>query len=278
MRIVNGDFEMAVHDAYLSGQPEDLDMPAEEVETSLDSLEGRPEAPALTWARDRALGLSKPGSSAAGIRVLIVDDQALFRRGLREHLEASGLDVVGEAEDADGAVALAVETEPEVVLMDVWMPGGSGIDATRRLRVAVPGAQVLMLTVSTEEEVVAEAIMAGACGYLLKDAEGDQILAAIAAAAAGESPLSPRIASALIQRVREQERPPASNGGDRPTLTTRERQVLSLIVEGKENNEIAAELVISSETVKTHVSTILEKLQVDNRVQAAVEAVRAGLA
>lgn len=277
MRIVNGDFEMAVHDAYLSGQPEDLDMPAEEVETSLDSLEGLPEAPALTWARDRALGSSKPGSSAAGIRVLIVDDQALFRRGLREHLEASGLDVVGEAEDADSAVALAVETEPEVVLMDVWMPGGSGIDATRRLRVAVPSAQVLMLTVSTEEEVVAEAIMAGACGYLLKDAEGDQILAAIAAAAAGESPLSPRIASALIQRVRERERPPAS-GGDRPTLTTRERQVLSLIVEGKENNEIAAELVISSETVKTHVSTILEKLQVDNRVQAAVEAVRAGLA
>jgi DNA-binding NarL/FixJ family response regulator len=133
-----------------------------------------------------------------------------------------------------------------------------------------------MLTLSTEEEVVTDAIIAGACGFLLKDAEGDQILAAIAAAAAGESPLSPRIASALIQRVRERERPPASDRGDRPTLTTRERQVLSLIVEGKDNNEIAAELVISPETVKTHVSTILEKLQVDNRVQAAVEAVRAG--
>ena len=174
-------------------------------------------------------------------------------------------------------MALSAETEPEVVLMDIWMPGGSGIDATRRLRVAVPGARVLMLTVSTEEDVVAEAIMAGACGYLLKDAEGDQILAAIAAAAAGESPLSPRIASALISGC----------GGRttaglrrrrRPTLTRREREVLSLIVEGRENNEIAAELVISPETVKTHVSTILEKLGADNRVQAAVEAVRAGLA
>ncbi len=137
---------------------------------------------------------------------------------------------------------------------------------------------MLILTVSTEEEVVAEAIMAGACGYLLKDAGGDQILAAIAAAAAGESALSPRIASALIQRVREREPPPASEVGDRPTLTRREREVLSLIVEGRENNEIAAELVISPETVKTHVSSILEKLKADNRVQAAVEAVRAGLA
>jgi DNA-binding NarL/FixJ family response regulator len=220
---------------------------------------------------------SKPGATAAGIRVLIVDDHALFRRGLREHLEASGLDVVGEAEDAAGAVALSARTQPEVILMDIRMPGESGIDATRKLRVAVPGARVLMMTVSTEEEEVVEAIMAGACGYLLKDSEGDQILAAIAAAAAGESALSPRIASALIERVREHE-PSASDRRDRPTLTSREREVLSLIVEWKDNNEIAAELVISLETVKTHVSTVLEKLKAENRVQAAVEAVRSGLA
>jgi DNA-binding NarL/FixJ family response regulator len=222
------------------------------------------------------LGSSKPGAAAAGIRILIVDDQALFRRGLREHLEASGLDVVGEAEDAAGAVALSARTQPEVILMDILMPGESGIDATRKLRVAVPDARVLMMAVFTEEEEVVEAIMAGACGYLLKDSEGHQILAAIAAAAGGESALSPRIASALIERVREHE-PPASDRRDRPTLTSREREVLSLIVEGKENNEIAAELVISLETVKTHVSTVFEKLKAENRVQAAVEAVRSGL-
>ncbi len=221
--------------------------------------------------------LNEPGASTAGIRVLIVDDHPLFRRALREHLEAGGVDVVGEAEDAAGAVALSAATEPEVVLMDISMPGGSGIDATRRLRVVVPGARVVMLTVSLEDEVVAEAIMAGACGYLLKDAGGDQILAGIAAAAAGESALSPRIASTLIERVREGEPQAASGGRERPSLTKREREVLQLMVEGRDNQQIAAELVISLETVKSHVSAILEKLGADNRVQAAVEAVRAKL-
>ena len=213
----------------------------------------------------------------AGIRVLIVDDHALFRRGLREHLETSGLDVVGEAEDAAGALALCVETEPEVVLMDISMPGGSGIDATRRLREAVPDTRVLMLTVSTEEEVVVEAILAGACGYLLMDGEGALILGAIAAAAGGGGALSPRIAAILIDRVRERSQPPPSDGDDRAKLTAREREVLSLVVEGRDNTEIAAELVITLETVKTHVSSLLSKLEADNRVQAAVKAVRAGL-
>ena len=171
----------------------------------------------------------------AGIRVLIVDDHALFRRALREHLETSGLDVVGEAEDATGAVALCVETEPEVVLMDLEMPGGSGIDATIRLRAAVPGTRVLMLGVSTEEEVVVEAIMAGACGYLLKDVEGAQVLAAISAAADGGGALSPRIASILIQRVRDRHHRAPWDNGDRPRLTVREREVLSLVVEGRDN-------------------------------------------
>lgn len=214
---------------------------------------------------------------ASGIRVLIVDDHELFRRALREHLEANGVDVVGEAQDAEGAVAVATETAPEVVLMDIRMPGGSGIDATRRLLEAVPGTQVLMLTIHTEDVVIAEAIMAGASGYLLKDAGGDQILAAIAAAHSGETPLSPRIASALIRLIREREPAPATRSGELPRLTEREREVLGLIAEGRENNEIAAALVISPETVKTHVSSILEKLEADNRAQAAVTAVRAGL-
>ncbi|MGZ5354971.1 MAG: response regulator [Solirubrobacterales bacterium] len=223
----------------------------------------------------------QPMPPPAGVRVLIADHHALFRRGLREHLEASGLEVVGEVEDAAGAVGLSVETEPDVILMEISMPGGSGIEATKSLLGAVPGVRVLMLTIAAEEDVVAEAIMAGACGYVLKDAGGDEIVAAIAAAARGESALSPRIASALIERVREREperEPPrTAPGGGSPSLTRREREVLSLIVDGKENHEIAVELVISLETVKTHVSSILEKLEADNRVQAAVAAVRAGL-
>jgi len=123
-----------------------------------------------------------PGATTAGIRVLIVDDHALFRRGLREHLEASGLNVVGEAEDAAGAVALFTETEPEVILMDLHMPGDSSLDAIRGMRLAVPDARILMMTVSTEEEKVMEAIIAGACGYLLKDSDGDQIVAICALA------------------------------------------------------------------------------------------------
>ena len=225
--------------------------------------------------RERNAIPEKP--SASGIRVLIVDDHELFRRALREHLEANGVDVVGEAQDAEGAVAVATETAPEVVLMDIRMPGGSGIDATRTLLVAVPGTQVLMLTIHTEDVVIAEAIMAGASGYLLKDAGGDQILAAIAAAHSGETPLSPRIASALVRLIREREPAPATRSGELPRLTEREREVLGLIAEGRENNEIAAALVISPETVKTHVSSILEKLEADNRAQAAVTAVRAGL-
>jgi DNA-binding NarL/FixJ family response regulator len=218
-----------------------------------------------------------PDPKGRGIRVLIVDDHELFRRALREHLEANGVDVVGEAENADGAVALATETEPEVVLMDIRMPGESGIDGTRRVLEAVPGTQVLMLTIFTEDAVIAEAMMAGACGYLLKDAGGDQILAAIDAAHSGESELSPRIASALIRLLRAREPSPVFPSGDPPGLTEREREVLALIAKGSDNNEIAAELVISPETVKTHVSSILEKLEASNRVQAAVKAVRAGI-
>jgi NarL family two-component system response regulator LiaR len=206
--------------------------------------------------------------------VLIVDDHAVFRLGLREHLEANGVEVVGEPEDAASALSLAVETRPDVVLMNTSIHGVSSVETTRALRAALPAVQVLLLTASMEDGVL-EALTAGASGCLLKDEAGDQILAAIAAAAAGESPLSPRVASALIRRVRERE--PKQNGPDTALLTTRERQVLGLIVEGRDNSEIAEELVISPETVKTHVSAILEKLHVENRVQAAVAAVSIGL-
>lgn len=214
------------------------------------------------------------GSPAAGIRVAIVDDHALFRLGLREHLEAGGVEVVGEAEDGNGALTLTVETRPDVVLMNPSLKGQSSVETIGALRDAVPAAQVLMVTTSADDEAL-EGLTAGACGCVLKAEDGNQILSAIVAAGGGESPLSPRVASALIRRVRERE--PRLTAADAPMLTTRERQVLHLIVEGRDNNEIAEELVVSPETVKTHVSAILEKLQVENRVQAAVAAVSIGL-
>ena len=223
------------------------------------------------------MGLSEQSTAPAPIGVLIVEGDGLFRRGLRQYLKESGLDVVGEAEDASEAVALSAQRDPDVILMDIGVRGGPTVDAIRRLRLAAPRGQVLLMTVSAEESEIVEAIMAGASGCLLKDSDGDQVLAAITAAAAGESALSPGIVSALIQRAREHEPSSASDAGDRPPLTKREREILTLIVEGSDNKEIAAELMISPETVKTHVSTVLEKLGAGNRVEAAVKAVRAGL-
>ena len=214
------------------------------------------------------------GTPAVGIRVLIVGDRAVFQRGLREHLERNGVEVVGEAEDGDEAVRMALEFTPGVVLMDARIKGASSVEAIRHLTEAYPGARVLVLAASAEDDLV-PSISAGACGLLLKDEEGDRVLAAIAAAAAGQSPVSPALAAVLLGWVREHQ--PPSRGSAAPELTARERQVLDLIVAGRDNSEIAAELVISPETVKTHVSAILAKLRVDNRVQAAVAAVIAGL-
>jgi DNA-binding NarL/FixJ family response regulator len=209
---------------------------------------------------------------------MIVDDHTLFRRGLREHLEASGLEVVGEADDADGAISLAHEQRPAVCLMDVAMPGASGIDAAVRMRAAAPQTRVVMLTVWPDEKLILAALDAGACGYLLKDSDGDRIVDAVRAAADGKSVLSPKAATVLIEHVRSV---PASGAvpdrGEAPALTGRERDVLALIVKGLDNSGIASELVISPATVKSHVSRILEKLEVENRVQAAVAAVRLGL-
>lgn len=214
-------------------------------------------------------------STRAAIDSLIVDDDALFRRGLREHLESSGIGVVGEAADTTGALALAAEKEPDVILLAMRMPGDSVIDAVRQLRLEAPSAQLLLMADSPDDEEIVEAIMAGASGSLSKGSDGDEILAAVTAAASGENALSPEIISALIERAREHAPPPTGN--EHPDLTDREREVLGLIVEGKDNNEIAAALVISPETVKSHVSTVLAKLGAGNRAEAGVKAVRAGL-
>jgi DNA-binding NarL/FixJ family response regulator len=213
--------------------------------------------------------------SASRPSVMLVDDHRLFREGLREILEEEGFPVVGEAESAAGAVAIAAERKPAVVLMDLEMPGGSGIEATRRLAERCPDSRVVVLTVSAEEADVVEAVQAGACGYLLKDASVEEIAAGVQAAVEGDSLLSPRVTADLLERVREAPAPRPLPG--EPKLTERERDVLRLVSQGRGNPEIAKELGISEQTVKTHVSSLLEKLGVDNRIQAAVYAVRNGL-
>jgi len=220
----------------------------------------------------------RPGRDVEGaseLRVIVVDDQELFRNGLIGLLRDRGIEVVGEAGLAAEAVRLACDLAPDVVLMDLDMPGMSGIEATARLRAAAPLTNVLVLTVMTDDAVVLDALLAGASGYVLKDATIGQIIDGVRAAARGESMISPQIASRLVRRLR---RPPgAETAITGAELTPREREVLELLARGMDNQEIARALFLSPHTVKNHVSSILVKLQVENRIQAAVRAVRGGL-
>jgi DNA-binding NarL/FixJ family response regulator len=210
-------------------------------------------------------------------RVLLVDDHDLFRTGLRTLLEEQGIDVVGEAETGTRALEQIRETAPEVVVMDLNMPGISGVEATRQIAMIAPLTRVLVLTISDQDSDIMDAILAGACGYLLKDASIDQLIAGINAAAAGESLVSPAIASRVLQRLRATSSSPRDAETIRSELSDREIQVLKLIANGKDNAQIAGELHISPKTVKNHISNILMKLQIENRIQAAVYAVRSGL-
>jgi DNA-binding NarL/FixJ family response regulator len=210
------------------------------------------------------------------LRVVIADDHALFRRGLVRLLAEAGMEVVGEAADGVQAVQLCTELEPDVVVMDLQMPGMSGIDATRQIVAARLRTQVAVLTVSAEESKVIDALLAGACGYLLKDSDADQVVTAIHAAARGESVISPRVAAKVVTRLRREPRLQRSEVAT-TDLTERELAVLRLIVAGLGNHEIADQLYISENTVKNHVASILVKLGVDNRVQATVTAIVQGL-
>ena len=208
------------------------------------------------------------------LRVMLVDDHDLFRTGLRTLLERAGFGVV-EASGAEVAVRLARSFRPDVVVMDMHMPGTSGIEATRLLHAEHPDLAILMLTVTADDERVLEAVRAGASGYLLKDAALPDIVAGIEAAAAGHSAIAPAAASALVASVRltqDEARPP------QPVLSERERTVLALVANGYENIEIAERLYVSPSTVKNHVSRLFEKLGVDNRVRAAAFAIRHDLA
>jgi DNA-binding NarL/FixJ family response regulator len=211
------------------------------------------------------------------IKVLLVDDQALVRSGFRMILEAKDeFDVIGEAEDGRQAVELAAITSPDVILMDVRMPGMDGVEATRRILGAGSSARVLILTTFDLDEYVVEAIRAGASGFLLKDVRPADLVEAICVVAAGEALLAPTVTRRLLDRfartVPDDRTPPALEG-----LTERELEILRLVAQGLSNAEIAAQLVVAETTVKTHVSSILRKLRLRDRVQAVVAAYDAGL-
>jgi DNA-binding NarL/FixJ family response regulator len=211
------------------------------------------------------------------LRVLLVDDHDLFRSGLRNLLEERGVQVVGEASSGQEALRTVRDNPPDVVVMDLNMPGINGVEATRRISQIAPLTRVVVLTVSDQDGDVLNAILAGACGYLLKDASIEELIRGITSAAVGESLISPHIAAKVLQRVRSSSAQPDAEATIRAELSEREIQVLKLIANGKDNAMIAGELHISPKTVKNHISNILMKLQIDNRIQAAVYAVRSGI-
>ncbi len=209
------------------------------------------------------------------IKVVVIDDHVLFRSGLRELLEQEEIAVVGEASNAESGLETIARHTPDVVVMDLSLPRMSGHEAIRRIAEISPQTRVLVLTISSEEADVTDAVLAGACGYLLKDASVEDIVAGVRAAAIGDSMVSPRMATALLRQLRGHRRGNPSPATD--ILSTRELEVLRLVVEGKDNAAIAQELFISPYTVKNHISNILLKLGVENRLQAAVFAVRDSL-
>jgi DNA-binding NarL/FixJ family response regulator len=207
--------------------------------------------------------------------VVLADDDPLYRNGLARLLRSVGIDVMGEATNGEAAIRAVQETAPDVVVMDLNMPGMSGLEATQRLTMEAPASRVLVLSVSSQEADVFEALLAGASGYVFKDGPVEDVISGIRATALGHALISSRIASMLMERVR------GSGAAGRqpvaPKLSDRELEVLGLLAEGQTDHEIAETLVLPTSAVQTHVSNILMKLQAQKRMQAAVRAVRGRL-
>jgi DNA-binding NarL/FixJ family response regulator len=214
------------------------------------------------------------------VEVFLVEDHGYFRQGMSELLAAhdSGVAIVGDAGSAEEALRQIPKLQPDVVLMDIHLPGKSGIEAIRQLSLICPLVHVLILSGSGEDGDVVEAILAGARGYLLKSSPVPEIAAGVRAAAAGGSVLSPMVASYLLDHVRKTSPDSGATASPLPALTPRELEVLRLMAAGCENSKIAEELTISTRTARNHVASILEKLHMENRIQAAVYAVKHGLA
>ena len=211
------------------------------------------------------------------IRVLIADDHAVVRQGLRTFLELQDeIEVVGEAADGAEALELVQRTEPDVALLDLVMPRLGGLEAIRRIRAVAPDTRVLVLTSFADDDTVLPALRAGAAGYLLKDVQPPELVGAIRTVHAGEALLAPAVATMLVEQLAAEDGDGA--GPDRGAqLTRREREVLALLARGRPNKVIARDLGVSERTVKTHVSNILGKLNLTDRTQAAVYAVRHGI-
>lgn len=206
------------------------------------------------------------------IRLVLIDDHRVVRRGLRSFLEAfPDITIVGEASSGEEALEKIEDWLPDVVIMDLLMPGGmDGIETTRRIRAITPHTQVVVLTAYTDDVRVVGALRAGAIGYVRKDAEPEILLAAVQAAARGRSMLDPAIAGSVLQDL-------VGSAKVKDELTEREMEVLRLLAHGRTNREIAEELVVSAETVKTHVGNVLAKLHFAHRTQAAIHALKQGL-
>ncbi len=214
----------------------------------------------------------------SNIRLLLVDDQILFRKGLRALLSSeSGMEIVAEASDGQEAIDKTRAFSPDIVVMDVHMPGMDGIAAARAIKAEWPQVKVVMLTISDEDDDLFEAIKAGAEGYLLKDLRPEELTAMLRGVMANEAPLSPGVAAKLLGEFRKRPRQnEVRTAGSE--LTAREREILQYVAEGMSNAEIAARLYVVEGTVKNHLHNILEKLHLQNRVQAAAYALREGLA
>ena len=212
------------------------------------------------------------------MRVLLADDHALFRDGVASLLAAWGHEVVGQASDGPSAVELALRLRPDLVLMDVGMPGGGGMEATRRIAAAAPDVAIVMLTASEDVDDLFAAIKAGARGYLLKNLESVELRGMLEAVARGEAAVTPAIAARMLTELARPDAPAADPGRRDPDrLTDRELDVLRLIVDGLRNKEVAGQLGISENTVKFHLRNILDKLHAQSRAEMVARAVREGL-
>jgi DNA-binding NarL/FixJ family response regulator len=224
---------------------------------------------------------SAPISESGLVTVVVVDDQELIRSGVRQLLSAAGVQVVGEAASAEAAVQTALDLRPDVVLIEFALSGTSGIEAIEQIALQAPATRILALTASRQRDCLLEAIVAGASGYILKDAGAEAIVSGVRACARGECVISPEVAGALLERIRERDSRLTARGERsadliRAVLTERELAIFKRLASGETNPEIGRALSLSENTVKNHVASILVKLHVHNRIQAAAQAVRSG--
>jgi DNA-binding NarL/FixJ family response regulator len=208
------------------------------------------------------------------IRLMLADDHQMLREGLSRSMSEHGFDVVGEARDGAEAISMAQRLTPDVILMDVSMPEMDGVEACRQVRAAMPLTKVVMLTMHADQEVLANAVRAGACGYLVKDCSTEEIAGAVRTVFSGEVALSPQLAASILDEVRNLPTVPTRDGR---VVTKREEEVLQLITDGCSTSEVADQMYISQKTVKNHLASIYQKLDARDRTQAILRAVRMGI-